>query len=81
MADRSLDFGLRVTADTAEVRAALSNLYQAIRGTGSAGRNALDPFTDSVSRATRGVDSLTTQLRPLSAALASIVRRHRKLTP
>ena len=72
MADRSLDLALRVSADTAEGRAALTALGQAMRGTGMAGRNALDPFTDSVARATRGADSLVTQLRPLSAALASV---------
>lgn len=72
MAERSLDLALRVSADTTQGRAALTALSQAMRGAGNAGRNALDPFTESVARATRSADSLVTQLRPLSTALASI---------
>lgn len=57
---------------SADIKAEISKVQQAIRGVGGTGRNALDPFTESVARATRGADSLVTQLRPLSAALASV---------
>lgn len=70
MADGSLDFALRISADTRQGRAALRELQGAMQRTGSAGRNALDPFTQSVARATGGAADLRTQLAPLQKLLA-----------
>lgn len=72
MADRSLDFAMRVSADTREGRAALKQLEQSMRQAGVAGQSSLDPFTASVSRATGGAKELSTALTPLNAALAGL---------
>ncbi|ANQ83707.1 hypothetical protein dqs_0631 [Azoarcus olearius] len=72
MADRNLTLALRVSADTKEGRAALTELQTLMRNAGAQGGSALDPFTASVARATGGVNSLTTQLKPLQAALGGL---------
>lgn len=70
MSDRNLDLAMRVSADTREGRAALRDLQAAMQQTSGAGRNALDPFTASVARATGGAAELRTQLAPLNKLLA-----------
>ena len=72
MADRGLDLALRVTADTAQGRAAVAALTKSIAAAGKGGGHALDPFTQSVARATGGAKDLTTQLSPLKAALSGV---------
>lgn len=69
MADRNLNLALRVSADTKEGRAALQQLQQQIKATGAQSGTAFDPFTQSVARATGGIDSLTTRLKPLHAEI------------
>lgn len=72
MSDRNLDLALRVTADTAQGRAALSQLNRSLAQAGRGGERALDPFTASVARATGGARELTTSLGPLQRALGGL---------
>lgn len=72
MADRSLDFSMRVSADTREGRAALAALRRSLQDVGGGSGAALDPFTESVARATGGANELTTGLGPLQTALKGL---------
>lgn len=69
---KALEFGFRITADTAQGRAALAQFEQQMRQVGAGSGKALDPFTQSVAKATGGAQGLTTALRPLQTALGSI---------
>lgn len=72
MAGKNLDLAFRITADTREGRAAVDAMRKSINDMRQQSGGGVDPFTESVARASGGVDTLATKLRPLQAAFAAV---------
>ncbi len=69
---KELVAALRIDGDSTGAKRAVREVSNSLREIGASGPRSIDPFTESVARATGGVEQLATRLNPLNAAVTAL---------